>query len=733
MNLSTLGLLPKYCLLLILILTFSRGAKAQVSVTDNLTAAQLAQQLVGAGVTYSNAVLTCPTGASGQFTVTGTSNLGIGSGIVLTTGKAKTNPATFVAGVDGDQATNFASSPNAAPGLPELTTLSGHPTHDACKLEFDFVPDGDSLLFNYVFGSEEYNDFSCSNYNDVFAFFLSGPLISGSPNIALIPGTSIPVTINSTADTAVTKPSSPTLCTAMGTGSPFVQYYNDNQIGTTITYYGLTKVLTARARVIPCTTYHITLAIADAFDEGLDSGVFLEANSFSSKGIKLSFNSFLGSNYDYLVEGCGQSTITARRPSAVPYPQVIHLSYGGTTTHNTDYMNAPDSIVIAADDSEATLLLAPVQDGIKEGDETIVVRTLHPCTGLPTDSITLIVKDYLPFTLISDDTAICQYDTVNLMADGNVANDSEWVWNWRSTSPWTVINQGKETAWARIDTSCTVFTSATFKGCTTDIASFFVRVEPIPTVRILTNDTTVCLHDSIQLRVDVVRPLWYTAYAYKWTLPENLSDPAIKEPKFFSQEFKQYPYTLYVNTPLGCTGHDTLRVRARPPLTLTNVTPDQKIAYGDSVQLRASGAKYYEWTPTTFLTYPLGPYPFASPEKPTVYEVYGINEYGCPDRKYIRVDIDYTMHDDIPTAFTPNGDGRNDVFNIRSLKFRQLQEFRIFNRWGAEVFSTTDKNQGWDGRYKDQPAEMGTYYFIIRVARPDGSARTYKGDVLLIR
>ena len=358
--------------------------KTQVNITDSITAMQMVQTLVGTGIQFSNPVLDCEGHASGIFTVV-SSNLGIGDGIILTTGRAETDLANNVAGANGPQTTFFPSECNElVPGDREdslLTAVSGVPTHDRCILEFDFIPDGDSLIFDYVFGSEEYDGFSCSNFNDVFAFFLSGPGIVGSPNIALIPGTTIPVAINSTTDPAITQPFSTTQCQNMGPGSPFAQYYNDNQIGQSITYFGMTTVLTARAAVIPCTTYHIKLAIADGSDCVLDSGVFLEANSFRSTNIKLAFNSSLSGvagNYNYLVEGCTFAQVEVKRSTPFPIPQTVKLGYSGSASRNLDYSSVPDSIIIPANDTVATFMFNVLQDNTPEGMEEVTIIVLNP-------------------------------------------------------------------------------------------------------------------------------------------------------------------------------------------------------------------------------------------------------------------------------------------------------------------------------------------------------------------
>ena len=174
-------------------------ASAQLVVNATLTPQQLIQDvLLGGGVTASNitfngAPATNLNIQAASFTGPAGSNLGLLSGVILSTGRAATNTAAFEVGADGD-VNNFASSSiTGAYSDADLVTLSGQSIDDAAVLEFDFVPIGDSIKFRYVFGSEEYPSFTCSNYNDAFGFFVSGPGISGpfaggAMNIALVPG-----------------------------------------------------------------------------------------------------------------------------------------------------------------------------------------------------------------------------------------------------------------------------------------------------------------------------------------------------------------------------------------------------------------------------------------------------------------------------------------------------------------------------------------------------------------
>jgi len=98
----------------------------------------------------------------------------------------------------------------------------------------------------------------------------------------------------------------------------------------------------------------------------------------------------------------------------------------------------------------------------------------------------------------------------------------------------------------------------------------------------------------------------------------------------------------------------------------------------------------------------------------------------------VYIDIDY--HDNlwVPSGFSPNGDGKNDLFRVANLTFQNIQEFKVLNRWGQEIFSAND-NRGWNGTFKGKPQDPATYFYLIRVAYPDGSTKLFKGDVILVR
>ena len=256
------------------------------------------------------------------------------------------------------------------------------------------------------------------------------------------------------------------------------------------------------------------------------------------------------------------------------------------------------------------------------------------------------------------------------------------------------------------------------------------------TARTEFHDTIVCLRDSMQLFSFVtVIPSSASGVTYQWAPNNNLSDPTAAQPMFFGP-FADYTYTFTATTNLlGCAASDVENIHVKPPLILTHVTTDQSIALGSSVQLNADSALYYVWSPNDgTLDNPNINNPVATPtDSVTTYMVIGTTMYGCKDTAYVTVRVDPAVTDFMPAAFTPNGDGLNDYFKVFNMKFQKLVDFRIFNRWGQEVFQTVDPKKGWDGTFNGQPQDMGVYSYQVIVAHPDGGQKSYTGTVTLIR
>jgi gliding motility-associated-like protein len=258
-------------------------------------------------------------------------------------------------------------------------------------------------------------------------------------------------------------------------------------------------------------------------------------------------------------------------------------------------------------------------------------------------------------------------------------------------------------------------------------------------------DTIACLHQIVPLHAS-------GGDGYKWyTLKEGIfgdasaslscidcADP-IATPPVTTTYAVIFSNNVHQTNPInptyetGCPDTMSITVFVNPLPDVRVDTRDSMIKFGKTVQLFAHGAQYYSWSPVSTLSDPNSPAPIARPGETTTYVVYGKDMNGCVSADSVQIAVDYRDNLLVPTAFTPNGDGMNDVFKPVNLNFRSLMEFRVFNRWGQEVFSTTDRNKGWDGRWNGQDAEIGAYQYMIKIGYPDNMTESYKGDVMLIR
>ncbi len=406
------------------------NSKAQLlpdyTVIENVDPAVLVQQyLIGQGVETSNITYTGHELGSGRFY--GESNIAIDAGVILTSGRASLSKgpnnsasATFQAGTPGDAA---------------LNQLSGSSTLDASVLEFDFVPQSNIVEFRYVFASEEYPEYANSSYNDVFGFFISGPDIygpfpsppgfpNGAQNIALVPQVLPPayVSINNINHIVNSQ-----YYVANGTGStPALNPY--------IQYDGFTTVLTARAVVIPCQTYHIKLAVADISDRSYDSGVFLEANSFNSVGVQ-SAVSFTHAVVDTAVENCNNAALRFEISTLRSQPFIIHYELGGTAINGVDYELIADSVVIPVGSLTAEVEIIPIIDDLPEPTKYLeVIYNTSFCEYIP-DTAVIWIKDYPEFQLLPSNPQSIECGQEVFIRAGANGGIEPWVYFWDSGNP----------------------------------------------------------------------------------------------------------------------------------------------------------------------------------------------------------------------------------------------------------------------------------------------------------
>ena len=376
-------------------------AFAQMIVDNTITVNDLVNDyLVGENVAVFNILINGVPGDTayvnaGLFNATN-SNIPIENGIVL-----GTMDVNYV--IDQDPLYTSGNLPNFydADLSAIADPLSILPSEYAV-LEFDFIPQGEVVLFRYVFSSEEYPNFVCSQYNDAFGFFISGPGIDGpysdnAENIAIIPGTDLPVSINTVNDGNPATPGNEEGCPEGGLDNSEYFTVNYNMPSPATAMNGFTVTLEARADVECGEMYHLKMAICNVSDGALDSGVFLESGSFGAIPIvDIGLDSPTDSSL--VGEGCEFDFIFTRLLNAEA--DTVPLIVSGTAESGVDYDELPSHIIFEAGQSVYTLPVTALYDETEEGTEDLILTMkFFTCGDTLEFSATAFITDSDPLAI----------------------------------------------------------------------------------------------------------------------------------------------------------------------------------------------------------------------------------------------------------------------------------------------------------------------------------------------
>jgi gliding motility-associated-like protein len=241
-------------------------------------------------------------------------------------------------------------------------------------------------------------------------------------------------------------------------------------------------------------------------------------------------------------------------------------------------------------------------------------------------------------------------------------------------------------------------------------------------------DISICSGFSTQLNAS-------GGSSYVWSPATFLSDRFIANP-VVSNPTASIQYIVNVRDNLGCQKpvKDTVWVYVATPVIADAGPRDTTVVLDQPLYLHATGGDSYSWSLPTWLNNPTIQDPVALPQDDIRYTVTATTAQGCIGTDFINVKL-YKMDPDlyVPTGFSPNGDGNNDILKPILLGMRDLHYFKIFNRNGQLIFSTTIKNDGWDGTFKGKAQEAATYVWMAEGINYKGELRKKKGTSILIR
>lgn len=586
-------LVKKLLLILSLLPFFAVG---QLVTSSSQSPAQLVQNvLLGQGVDVSNITFQGAAQAIGSFNGANTV-LGFSEGIIITTGTVNKVPN----GPHGPNNKGNATVNNNIGGYNRLTQLVGAPTYNAAVLEFDFVPYSDTVTFRYIFGSEEYREYVNTDFNDIFSFFISGPGYVGYQNIAKLPNNT-PVTINNINDGYINNGAYVPQCN----NCQYFVYNGDgseapyNQQAKYIQYDGYTKPLEAVAKVECGKKYHLIIAIADVNDALYDSGIFLEANSLTSKVVAkvdyaLSFDAF-GDNQT-MSEGCASATFTISRPAeSATTTLTIPITIGGTATMGADYSNIPSSVTLNPGETSKTFTIQTFQDNIVEGMETIDLSV-----GIPDACGNIINKKY-ELKIVDTEELLLTIDGSDLNCPGqNVvltakpiggAGPYKYQWSTGETTPSiTVSPSSTQTYTVTVTESCANKTAT---------ASYTVNVMPYEPMTLFPSGDILepCRNKQNTLEINYINgsPI----YNIDWTDENGIS--MSNDSTLTVAPDESTKYHVSITDGCGYTYDTVIRYTITSPELLIDTISPVKVCPGTPVTLTANasggyGNYYYTWS-----------------------------------------------------------------------------------------------------------------------------------------
>jgi len=523
-----------------------------VVVQPELDPAELANVVTGNGVQLLNPTISCADSASGTYDIQSVAGFPTGTGIVLSTGN--------IDNIRGPNNSESITTEFDTPGDPFLTSIIGNTTYDGCALEFDVVPVGDTLRFNFTFASEEYSEYVGTPFNDAFGFFISGPGIVGEPifngaeNIALIPGTSTSVSTNN-----------------INNGNPDIGFppvnpslFNENPLGFTniIQYDGWTLDLFAEKIVQPCDTFHLKLVIADGADREWDSAVFIE--EIQSNNVNLS--SSTEGDIENMIEGCNNGTVTFTREPVTDEDVVVTFFVDGTATNGTDYPligddpdpNLPKFITIPANQASASIDILPFDDGVAEGDETVIFYVGNPnCVGTIQDSLIFTIQDSLNLSINPPLAFVCLGDSLLFDVQSEA---STYTWSPGDFLDDPAIQNPTTTPTANITYTLEAEVASCSSTASTEIFATDVELSSITTDILCGGDAT----GEIDLTVTGAQ----SPIEYEWVGPNGFSSD--QEDLI---DLEAGTYAVLVTDRDGCTASLEIEISENPALEATLDSP----------------------------------------------------------------------------------------------------------------------------------------------------------------
>lgn len=670
-----------------------------------------------------------------------TDALGIEAGIILSTGDIKN--------AEGPNNSSRATEAYNILGDKDLELISTSTIFDAGGITFSFVPLADKVKFRYVFASDEYCEFVGSKFNDVFGFFVSGPGIdgpysNGAINVAKIPGTDQPVSINNVNhevnteyyirnesymdDQACTNNASPS--------------YTAN-----IEFDGFTVPLVAEIDVIPCETYTIRLVVGDVQDKIIDSAVFLEMNSFDIGGNIRVLASTDKEDFSNPSETCNDGILTFERVSDNNVFQNVayNILPSSDATPGEDFNALPESLRFEPGQSIIEIPLGIITDGKTEPTELFGLEIDYPCDCVGAENAIFQIEDDIEFDLAIDKTSACK-DQEFKIGPEIIGGTAPYTFLWSN-------GMTEDTITTSINTSTNFILSSIDECGRIANASTIVELKDTPEARI-GGAYELCkgYQDEIAINFDGKGP-WNITYQVDDGDPTTLLN-VLESPHYIPAD-KPGNYTITKFEDQVCTGI----TRGSATVEKIDIQVQENITY-PTCRFTTDG----EISLNIISKYPIIDITWSRDNESDYYlselaeGEYSLNLYddiGCEFERSFEIqslELNQKLCDNlnvyIPNVYSPNGDGNNDEFLVyldHDDAIIEIKSFSIFDRWGGKVFEKNDFSPdvhdiGFDisqvmaeGRSYENAIQPNVLSYVMTALMENGSYKSISGELTIIR
>jgi gliding motility-associated-like protein len=347
---------------------------------------------------------------------------------------------------------------------------------------------------------------------------------------------------------------------------------------------------------------------------------------------------------------------------------------------------------------------------------SVVERENQPISPCRVHSGVLTLRIVEPPTIsFVSNSPLCENNSLQIEAQGGTTYQWSGPNSFTSSGALVTINNAQTIHAGKY------YVTATDNNNCTRLDSITIDVNPRPTATALPAESTICEGETVNLTST-------GGLSYEWQPATGLSDPS--DPNPIASPVDTTDYRVIVSNAFDCrdTAYATIYVNRLP---VANAGPDQDMFEGEFVVLTgtiAGTSVNFEWTPNYLISDPSILNPTVKPLVDTNYILSVSSTVGCGIvRDTVRVNVFKGIF--VPTAFSPNNDGLNDVWKVPGLGIFSEHEVLVFNRYGEVVFSTKN-NSPWDGRYKGQPQPAGLYPYLIKVKERN---LILKGWIVIVR